>query len=192
MTRSTIVEITLPYQAFSLYAFRFVHLQQQKLHYLIRLFDKVFKALPHLQQQKLHYLIRLMTLYITLTSIYNSRNYITLLGIDFLKYSRTLSTIVEITLPYQARKKRCVLTPYLQQQKLHYLIRLYIVYVNNIKIYNSRNYITLLGVRHVGHRHDIYNSRNYITLLGYVGWSSLLLDLQQQKLHYLIRPRKRK
>ena len=33
-------------------------------------------------------------------------------------------------------------------------------------IYNSRNYITLLGNTLASPDHTIYNSRNYITLLG--------------------------
>ena len=56
-----------------------------------------------------------------------------------------ISTIVEITLPYQA-----------QLSDVLYL-----------SIYNSRKYITLLGgVVVEGQRVTIYNSRNYITLLG--------------------------
>ena len=36
----------------------------------------------------------------------------------------------------------------------------------SMRIYNSRNYITLLGLSLQGQISKIYNSRNYITLLG--------------------------
>ena len=101
--------------------------------------------------------------------IYNSRNYITLLG--FL-------IVISILIIYNSRNYITLLglfifvtlLVYLQQQKLHYLIRHYTRYTFFRQIYNSRNYITLLG-NYPHLRHDkIYNSRNYITLLGRDGY----------------------
>ena len=167
----------------------------------------------NLQQQKLHYLIRRRTEQNKPSAIYNSRNYITLLGQELLANSRLiiynsrnyitllgwfspypmplqstiveitlpyqasgicaynlLSTIVEITLPYQAgeRNRRTI---YLQQQKLHYLIR-------------------LLAKR----AHTKISTIVEITL-PYQASPNFAVkqeNLQQQKLHYLIRLQKRK
>ena len=144
-SQSTIVEITLPYQASVKTPQEAENLQQQKLHYLIR-----------------HYI-----------------NYINYLS----------STIVEITLPYQATILQTKTIQYLQQQKLHYLIRPFCTAGEHLCIYNSRNYITLLGLIRYSKRCHIYNSRNYITLLGSFQIIICIVNLQQQKLHYLIRPK---
>ena len=76
---STIVEITLPYQAILSTIEGDAYLQQQKLHYLIRPYQELYKR-ANLQQQKLHYLIRPRPARLPDKTIYNSRNYITLLG----------------------------------------------------------------------------------------------------------------
>ena len=123
----------------------------------------------NLQQQKLLELTSLQKYKSANISIYNSRNYQSLLAQSLpIGNLDTISTIVEIIRAYQPR--------YGQRS-------------GGRNIYNSRNYQSLLAVSIAPPRSlDIYNSRNYQSLLAIFPRNSLLYNLQQQKLLELTSP----
>ena len=140
---STIVEITLPYQARRRY-FRRRTIYNSRNYITLLGQEERRTGVENLQQQKLHYLIRLdgmsmgnrISTIVEITLPYQAPHGLTI--------DTFISTIVEITLPYQAHWRQKARSGNLQQQKLHYLIRR-VCQGSVCLIYNSRNYITLLG-----------------------------------------------
>ena len=144
---STIVEIIRAYQPLA---------QRQARHLLstiveiIRAYQPCTLPQPHrtyLQQQKLLELTSHISEKLEQLTIYNSRNYQSLLALKCLPKYRSESTIVEIIRAYQPS-----------------LIFIFFL----LLIYNSRNYQSLLAsCCSTARCMRIYNSRNYQSLLAY-------------------------
>ena len=76
------------------------------------------------------------------------------------------STIVEIILAYQPVSNSRVNNANLRQQKLYQLISQSLGCLQDLQIYDSRNYISLLALEtSLTRAWSIYDSRNYISLL---------------------------
>ena len=138
-----------------------INLQQQKLLELTSQVAKACRALTIYNSRNYQSLLAFKPSSLCRSRIYNSRNYQSLLARDNMICPICQSTIVEIIRAYQPKQKHSSFHKHLQQQKL-------------LELTSHKN-------RRNG-KSKIYNSRNYQSLLAKVSRKATILYLQQQKL----------